>query len=127
MVLNCFVQTGINFNFQIREEEKTNRPDLYILATSYFGQLKSKAATFVRESDFHIVPAKEPKEPKEQKEFKEAKEVVVIEEEKQRSEKREGREKTERRGETKTKTTESPTTRLVDAVLSLSRLIVAHG
>ncbi|XP_049790874.1 THO complex subunit 2 isoform X2 [Schistocerca nitens] len=38
---------------KVREEEKNHRQDLFILATSYSGKLKAKAATMIRENDFH--------------------------------------------------------------------------
>jgi THO complex subunit 2 len=41
--------------FQVREEEKNQRQDLFILATSYSGQLKAKSASMIRENDFHQV------------------------------------------------------------------------
>jgi hypothetical protein len=44
--------------FQVREEEKNQRQDLFILATSYSGQLKAKSASMIRESDFHQVSDK---------------------------------------------------------------------
>ncbi|KAK7790717.1 hypothetical protein R5R35_007956 [Gryllus longicercus] len=40
---------------KVREEEKNKRQDLFILATSYSGQLKAKSATMIRENDFHQV------------------------------------------------------------------------
>ncbi|XP_066999560.2 THO complex subunit 2 isoform X2 [Anabrus simplex] len=40
---------------KVREEEKNCRQDLFILATSYCGQLKAKSATMIRENDFHQV------------------------------------------------------------------------
>jgi hypothetical protein len=44
--------------FQVREEEKNQRQDLFILATSYSGQLKAKSASMIRENDFHQVSDK---------------------------------------------------------------------
>jgi hypothetical protein len=44
--------------FQVREEEKSQRQDLFILATSYSGQLKAKSASMIRENDFHQVSDK---------------------------------------------------------------------
>ena len=35
-------------------EEKEQRPDLYVMATSYMGQLKARKATMLKEADFHI-------------------------------------------------------------------------
>ncbi|XP_072941770.1 THO complex subunit 2 isoform X2 [Epargyreus clarus] len=40
---------------KVKEEEKTNRPDLYVLATGYSGQLRNKMPNMMRESDFHQV------------------------------------------------------------------------
>ena len=37
----------------IRDKEKSNRKDLYALATGYLGQLKSKRPSFVPEQEFH--------------------------------------------------------------------------
>lgn len=44
--------------FQVREEEKNQRQDLFTLATSYSGQLKAKSASMIRENDFHQVSDK---------------------------------------------------------------------
>ncbi|KAH8271933.1 hypothetical protein KR044_011838, partial [Drosophila immigrans] len=47
---------------KVREEEKTKRPDLFAIASSYIGQLKQKTPHMFKESDFHQVaerPAKE--------------------------------------------------------------------
>jgi hypothetical protein len=44
--------------FQVREEEKNQRQDLFILDTSYSGQLKAKSASMIRENDFHQVSDK---------------------------------------------------------------------
>lgn len=38
---------------KVREEEKTKRPDLYVIASSYIGQLKLKTPHMFKESDFH--------------------------------------------------------------------------
>lgn len=38
---------------KIRTEEKEKRPDLFVLATGYSGQLKSRKGTFIPESEFH--------------------------------------------------------------------------
>jgi len=98
----------------VRNDEKTNRPDLYVLATSYYGQLKSKASTLLRENEFHIVPPKETKEaPKSSKESKEGRgerDVVVVDDTDKKTESREksDRDRAERR-EIKIKT-ESPVT-----------------
>ena len=40
---------------KVREEERGQRQDLHVLATSYSGQLKARAASMIRESDFHHV------------------------------------------------------------------------
>lgn len=40
---------------KVKEEEKTQRQDLYVLATGYSGQLRNKGPTMMRESDFHQV------------------------------------------------------------------------
>ncbi|XP_036222766.2 THO complex subunit 2 [Bactrocera oleae] len=40
---------------KVREEEKNKRPDLFVIASSYIGQLKTKAAQMIKESDFHQV------------------------------------------------------------------------
>lgn len=44
---------------KVIEEEKNHRQDLFVLASSYIGQLKSKSNEMVKEADFHIV-AEEP-------------------------------------------------------------------
>ena len=38
----------------IRITEKEKRPDLYVIATGYSGQLKIRKSSFVREDEFHI-------------------------------------------------------------------------
>nr|XP_040234043.2 THO complex subunit 2 isoform X2 [Anopheles coluzzii] len=43
---------------KVREEEKNQRQDLFVLASSYIGQLKAKASQMMLESDFHQVPEK---------------------------------------------------------------------
>ncbi|XP_055542329.1 THO complex subunit 2 [Wyeomyia smithii] len=43
---------------KVREEEKNQRQDLFVLASSYIGQLKAKAGQMMRESDFHQVSEK---------------------------------------------------------------------
>ncbi|XP_055386448.1 THO complex subunit 2 [Condylostylus longicornis] len=43
---------------KVREEEKNQRPDLFVLASSYIGQLKTRAANMIKESDFHQVSEK---------------------------------------------------------------------
>ncbi|GBP63213.1 THO complex subunit 2 [Eumeta japonica] len=40
---------------KVKEEEKTQRQDLYILATSYSGQLRSRVSSMMEESEFHQV------------------------------------------------------------------------
>ncbi|XP_046666105.1 THO complex subunit 2 isoform X1 [Homalodisca vitripennis] len=40
---------------RIKEDEKNKRQDLFILATSYSGQLKARASFLIREADFHLV------------------------------------------------------------------------
>lgn len=43
---------------KVIEEEKNQRQDLFVLATSYIGQLKSKAVDMMKEADFHQVSDK---------------------------------------------------------------------
>lgn len=43
--------------FQVKEEEKTQRQDLYVLATGYSGQLRNRMSSMMRESEFHQVNA----------------------------------------------------------------------
>ncbi|XP_077302738.1 THO complex subunit 2-like protein isoform X2 [Arctopsyche grandis] len=38
---------------KVRDEEKNHRQDLFILATSYSGQLKARASSMLRDEDFH--------------------------------------------------------------------------
>ncbi|XP_041973437.1 THO complex subunit 2 isoform X2 [Aricia agestis] len=40
---------------KVKEEEKTQRQDLYVLATGYSGQLRNKVPHMMKESDFHQV------------------------------------------------------------------------
>ncbi|XP_033174015.1 THO complex subunit 2 isoform X2 [Drosophila mauritiana] len=40
---------------KVREEEKTKRPDLYAIASSYIGQLKLKTPHMLKESVFHQI------------------------------------------------------------------------
>ncbi|XP_030383564.1 THO complex subunit 2 [Scaptodrosophila lebanonensis] len=47
---------------KVREEEKTKRPDLYAIASSYIGQLKQKTSQMLKESDFHQVAERPNKE-----------------------------------------------------------------
>lgn len=43
---------------KVREEEKNKRQDLFVLASSYIGQLKAKKSEMIPESDFHQVADK---------------------------------------------------------------------
>lgn len=43
---------------KVIEEEKNKRQDLFVLATSYIGQLKNKAVDMMKEADFHQVSDK---------------------------------------------------------------------
>ncbi|CAB3360322.1 Hypothetical predicted protein [Cloeon dipterum] len=43
---------------KVRSEEKDKRQDLYILATSYSGQLKARSSKMIHEKDFHLVSEK---------------------------------------------------------------------
>lgn len=50
---------------KVIEEEKNQRQDLFVLATSYIGQLKSKSSEMMKEADFHQMsdkPAKNAQE-----------------------------------------------------------------
>ncbi|CAD7086049.1 unnamed protein product [Hermetia illucens] len=47
---------------KVREEEKNHRPDLFVLASSYIGQLKTKSPQMIKESDFHQVSEKPSKD-----------------------------------------------------------------
>ncbi|XP_043865213.1 THO complex subunit 2 isoform X1 [Drosophila mojavensis] len=47
---------------KVREEEKTKRPDLFAIASSYIGQLKLKSPHMFKESDFHQVAERPVKE-----------------------------------------------------------------
>ncbi|XP_012259618.2 THO complex subunit 2 [Athalia rosae] len=40
---------------KVRDEERSQRQDLHVLAMSYSGQLKAKASSMIRESEFHHV------------------------------------------------------------------------
>ncbi|XP_055591572.1 THO complex subunit 2 isoform X2 [Uranotaenia lowii] len=74
---------------KVREEEKNQRQDLFVLASSYIGQLKARSGQMMRESDFHQVSEKpvkvESQESKavngdsknERKEIKAEKKVIV--------------------------------------------------
>ncbi|XP_045527093.1 THO complex subunit 2 isoform X1 [Pieris brassicae] len=48
---------------KVKEEEKIQRPDLYVLATGYSGQLRYKAPNLMNESDFHQVVEQKPTQP----------------------------------------------------------------
>lgn len=59
-ILEKYVNTVIT-------QEKNQRQDLFVLATSYIGQLKSKSNEMIKESDFHLIgdkPAKNSQETK---------------------------------------------------------------
>ncbi|XP_023179884.2 THO complex subunit 2 [Drosophila hydei] len=47
---------------KVREEEKTKRPDLFAIASSYIGQLKLKSPHMFKENDFHQVAERPVKE-----------------------------------------------------------------
>jgi len=47
---------------KVREEEKTKRPDLYAIASSYIGQLKLKTPHMLKESVFHQIAERPNKE-----------------------------------------------------------------
>lgn len=47
---------------KVREKEKNQRQDLFVLASCYIGQLKAKASQMMRENDFHQVSDKPVKE-----------------------------------------------------------------
>lgn len=57
-VLSKLSQTLEKFVNKVIEEEKNQRQDLFVLATSYIGQLKSKAVDMMKEADFHQVSDK---------------------------------------------------------------------
>lgn len=60
-VLNKLAQIIERKVEKVREEEKNKRPDLFVIASSYIGQLKTKANQMIKETDFHQVterPAK---------------------------------------------------------------------
>lgn len=52
---------------KVREEERNQRQDLFVLASSYIGQLKTRSVDMIREVDFHQVTAKQAKETQETK------------------------------------------------------------
>lgn len=43
---------------KVKDEERGNRQDLHVLATSYSGQLKARSASMMKEADFHQVGEK---------------------------------------------------------------------
>lgn len=47
---------------KVCEEERNQRKDLYLLATSYIGRLKARSNDMIREADFHQVADKPVKE-----------------------------------------------------------------
>lgn len=55
-VLNKLAQIIERKVERVREEEKNKRPDLFVIASSYIGQLKTKANQMIKETDFHQVP-----------------------------------------------------------------------
>lgn len=48
---------------KVCDEERNQRKDLYLLATSYIGRLKARSNDMIREADFHQVADKPVKEP----------------------------------------------------------------
>ena len=46
------------FRFQVCEDEKDKRQDLYIKTRSYQGQLVARKSRMIKESDFHVVRKK---------------------------------------------------------------------
>ena len=50
--LNQIIERKIE---KLREEEKSKRQDLFVLATSYIGLLKNRSTFAVKEADFHLV------------------------------------------------------------------------
>lgn len=40
---------------QVIEEEKNKRQDLFVLASSYIGQLKTRSGDMIKEADFHQI------------------------------------------------------------------------
>lgn len=53
--LSQYLEKCVN---KVIEEEKNHRQDLFVLATSYIGQLKSKVGDMMKEADFHQVSDK---------------------------------------------------------------------
>lgn len=47
---------------KVCDEERNQRKDLYLLATSYIGRLKARSNDMIREADFHQVSDKPAKE-----------------------------------------------------------------
>ncbi|XP_068227072.1 THO complex subunit 2 isoform X2 [Palaemon carinicauda] len=45
---------------RVKNQEKSRRNDLYVLANSYSGRLKAAKSTLMPETDFHIVPKRTP-------------------------------------------------------------------
>lgn len=64
-VLSKFSQVIEKYVNKVIEEEKNQRQDLFVLATSYIGQLKSKSVDMMKEADFHQVSDKIVKTPQE--------------------------------------------------------------
>lgn len=52
-VLSKLSQILEKYVTRVIEEEKNHRQDLFVLATSYIGQLKSKSNEMIKEADFH--------------------------------------------------------------------------
>lgn len=52
-VLSKLAQILEKHVMRVVEEEKNHRQDLFVLATSYIGQLKSKSNEMIKEADFH--------------------------------------------------------------------------
>lgn len=47
---------------KVREEERHQRQDLFVLASSYIGQLKARSGEMIKEADFHQVSDKPSKD-----------------------------------------------------------------
>lgn len=47
---------------KVREEERHQRQDLFVLASSYIGQLKARSCEMIKEVDFHQVSDKPSKD-----------------------------------------------------------------
>ena len=52
-ILSKFSQNLKKCVNKVIEEEKNQRQDLFVLATSYIGQLKNRAIDMMKEADFH--------------------------------------------------------------------------